>query len=209
MSASAAIRHGYLHRCRERGQHHGCLDHDLHLLDRQPAGLLAQRPDKAQIVQRGRAEVVDHAADLVNRGLRLALDLAEQRRRRRRIALHKQAGRVHRERLARQSRTEPVVEFAAQPPALLLTRRHQLLARAAERDGQLRGVDGGPRLLDKLQQDPAVGGAQLRLTRPWRHAQPAHFLAVGDERELRQCTVGRRADGRRDLLVVTGPKSDL
>ena len=99
-------------------------------------GLLPQRTDEPELVERGRAERVHEPAHVGDRVLDLRARVLEQRAGSGRLGDEQVLGRFDLERGARECRSEAVVEIAAQAPALLLSGGHQALPRPL----QLRGL---------------------------------------------------------------------
>ena len=107
-------------------------------------------------------------------------------------------GGVDREDSAGERRPEPVVQVAAQPPALLLARGDEPLARALDLDRERDGAGGGARAAGEVLEQPPVGVGQRLAVRARADQQRADPLARVDEREpQRDAGVGRAVDRRR------------
>ena len=121
------------------------------------AGVLTNRREQAELVQRWRSQRIDQAADIGQGGAHLALEALQQRNCfvwviaehvRRSIDALGHAG---------EGRPDTVVQIAAQPAALLFPRGNQPLARVLEVGGQLDGVRGHTRLLGQDAEQPPIG----------------------------------------------------
>ena len=95
-------------------------------------GLLAQRGDEPELVERGRPQAVDQPADLADVGLGLVGELTERAARAsgsRRTRSRATSSRIS---VAASDGPQTVVQVATQAPALLLARRDEPLAAALE-----------------------------------------------------------------------------
>src|SRR4051812_26657967 len=88
------------------------------------------------------------------------LQFAQQRIGRLQIAAEDSASRADFEGLGRQGRPEAVVQITAQPPALLLAGKYQLLARVLEFKRQTYCVSGDTRLTGQVAKKAQIAGVK-------------------------------------------------
>ena len=93
---------------------------------------LADRADEPELVERRRAQLVDEPADVADGVLRGVAQPGQHRLDGARVAPQHVRGGVELHDHAGERRPKPVVQVAPQPAALLLARRHELLARALQ-----------------------------------------------------------------------------
>ena len=153
---------GHLDRGGERRQLAGHVDVDPQAAVGAAAlGQPLQRPDQPELVERRRAQAVDQAADVGDRGPQLAAQLARQRVGRRRVAAGSGCAAAPVCTVSPAScGAEAVVQVAAQPAALLLAGGDQPLAGALQVGGQPHGGDGDAGLAGQVVEQPAVGGGE-------------------------------------------------
>ena len=74
---------------------------------------------QTQLIERGQAQVIDQAPDILQGCGAILFDLPEQRLSRLRVRLDQGAGRADFKGLGGQRRTEPIVQIAPDTPAFL------------------------------------------------------------------------------------------
>ena len=163
------------------------------------APVRARAPARPELVQDRRAQVVDDPPDVVDR--RFAC-LRAARRAGPRPALPGAAAayRVDAQRDPGERRAEPVVQVAAQPPALLLARRHEPLAGVPQRLGQRHRVGHDRHLPREVGEQRLVGAGDVVV--PGLRRQPADRLAGERQRHLAGPPPGQRAAVRRHQPTV-------
>jgi hypothetical protein len=191
---------GDLDRGRQRRQLLRCLD--VHAdADAVVIGVGSQRPEKPEGVERRRPERVDEAANVRDGGLGAIHDVGEQLpgafgvggdEVSRGFGHHRQAGEL---------RPEAIVQVAPEAAALLLTGRHQPLARALEvgREpqglvGEADGVGGHTDLVREVLEQPPVRGREALVAGARSEHQPTDRLTPVDERQVKRVSRGGPRD---------------
>ena len=137
-----------------------------------PFGLLPDRRLQPEVVEGGRAQVVDETAYVVERVGDLGPRQPDQLPRARGVGLHRVAGGVEPQRHPAEDRPEPVVEVAADPAPVVLAAEHQPLPALLHLRRQQSGADRDRRLPHQVDQQPLVAPGQHRAD-PEDRAGPA------------------------------------
>ena len=172
---------GHLDCCGQRRQVGRAVD-DHAKVAVQLGGLLAQRADESELVERGRSKVMHEPAYVDDRCLGLCTQLEQGLPGARRLVGELVAGAVELQRDPGERGPEPVVEVPAEATALFLASRHQPFPRPlqglCERDG-MRGDAGLPR---KVGEQATVRGGEVVLARAAPEHELAHLLAAIEQR---------------------------
>jgi hypothetical protein len=172
---------GYLHRRVERRQHVRCVDVDARRTGTVARREPAQRRDEAELVERRRTQPVDQPADVADERPDLLGRGREQRVGAREIRSREIPRRVDREREPGKSRTEPVVEVAADSSPLLFAKPDEACASGLELVRELDRMDGAGDLRSEIGDQPFVTRPQA-LAETRRHLELTDRHALVDER---------------------------
>ena len=167
---------------------------------------LAQRADQAEVVERGRAQVLDEPPDVRDGRADLPAERAEQFTGALGVGGEQVGGGVGDERDAGERGAEAVVEVAAQPAAFLLPGGDDPLPRRLQLVREQGGVDGDGQRRSDERQHGVVGGTEAALPRARADAQLADRRAVVLQRHDRHfvrhfAVLGEDVPGRRDRGV--------
>ena len=160
-----------------------------------------QRPDQAELVDRGGSQAIDETTDVADRAGDLGPELGQQLLGMVRVRAQLALGSLGAHPDRRQRRTQAVVQVAAQAPALLLAGRDDPLPRCPQVVGQDGRVRRDPDLAGEVVEEADVRVGQGVARPAGRHEQPADLAGAVGEAPLHQlvgsrAVLGRESSGR-------------
>jgi len=132
---------GDLDRCRQRRQALRGVHENREVRPGDPGDLFLERPDQPQGIQSRRTQRVNQATNVVQRAVYLGDKIRKQGHALVSCRWELIASGFGLQGDGGQHWPQPVVQVATQAPSFLFAGRHQVLARALERTGQVRRVD--------------------------------------------------------------------